>query len=254
MKVSFDLTGRVALVTGAARGLGFEIARALGGAGATVYVNGTDQGRAQAAVDRLAGENIKAAPAVFDVADEAAGAQALDGIFAREGRLDILVNNVGIRFREPLDKIGGADLHKMFAANVAAAFLLARQAAAMMKKGDYGRIINISSVAAQRGRVNDAAYIIVKGGMNAMTIALAAELGPSGITCNAVMPGTFATETNKAAFDSDFARNFFKTRVLLQRPGEPWEIGGAALFLASPAASFVTGLLMPVDGGHLVAA
>lgn len=254
MNVSFDLTGRVALVTGSARGLGFEIARGLAAAGAKVYVNGTDQGRAQAAVDKITAENGKAAPAVFDVADEAAGAKMLDDIFAREGRFDILVNNVGIRFREALDKIQSADLHRMFGANVAAAFLLARQGAAMMKKANYGRIINISSVAAQRGRLNDAAYIIVKGGMNSMTIALAAELGSSGITCNAIMPGTFATETNKAAFDSDFARNFFKTRVLLQRPGDPPEIAGAAVFLASPAASYVTGLLMPVDGGHLVMA
>jgi gluconate 5-dehydrogenase len=254
MKVSFDLSGRVALVTGAARGLGFEIARALGGAGARVYVNGSDKGRAEEAVARLKAENIQAFPAVFDVADEAAGNAVLDDIFAREGRFDIIVNNVGVRFRESLDKITSADLRRLFDPNLIAAFTLSKRAAGMMAKGGYGRIINISSVAAQRGRPSDAAYIMAKGAMNSMTIALAAELGPLGITCNAIMPGTFATETNKAAFESDFARNFFKTRVLLQRPGEPWEIGGAALFLASPAASFITGILMPVDGGHLVAA
>jgi gluconate 5-dehydrogenase len=254
MKASFDLTGRVAMVTGAARGLGYEAARALGGAGARVYVNGSDKGRAEEAVARLKAENIQAFPAVFDVGNEAAGNAMLDDIFAREGRFDIIVNNVGVRFRESLEKIGSDDLRRLFDPNVFSAFTLAKRAAAMMKKGGYGRIINISSVAAQRGRQNDAAYIMAKGAMNSMTIALAAELGQFGITCNAIMPGTFATETNKASFDTDFARNFFKTRVLLQRPGEPWEIGGAALFLASPAASFITGLLMPVDGGHLVAA
>lgn len=249
----FDLKGRVALVTGAVRGLGLEIARAFGEAGARVYINGSDQSRAEFAAERLRKENLDVLPMVFDVADEAAGDAALSELFARQGRLDILVNNVGARFRKPIEKIGSAELAKMLDINLIAAFVLSKRCAAMMIPGQYGRIINISSTAGQRGRTGDAAYIISKGGLNALTRALAAEYGPHGITCNTIVAGTFLTETNEGRFTSESALQWFQNRVLLQRAGQPPEIAGAALFLASPAASYVTGITLPVDGGYLIA-
>lgn len=251
--MNFGLEGRVALVTGAARGLGLEIARALGGAGAVVYVNGSNRDRAQLAADRLKGEGIEAWPLAFDVTDEAAGETALTELFAKQARLDILVNNVGIRLRLPLEKIGSTEIRTMLDANVVAALVLSKRCASMMAQGNYGRIINISSVASERGRAGDAAYIISKGALNSLTRVLAAEFGRYGITCNAIVPGTFLTETNLEALKADGMQQWFQNRVLLRRAGEPWEIAGAALFLASPAAGYVTGISLPVDGGYLVA-
>ena len=250
MLQQFALDGRVALVTGSARGLGFEIARGMAEAGARVYVNGTDEGRLRQAVERLAADGVQAYPCRFDVTDEALASASIDRIAAECGRFDILVNNVGIRMREPLEAIGSAQLRHMLDIDLIATFALAKLAAPHMASGGYGRIVNISSIAALRARRNDAAYIVVKGAMNAMTRSLAAEFGPLGITCNALMPGGFLTETNEHLKDPA-AREMFKARMPLGRAGEPPEIAGPAVFLASPAASYVTGVCLAVDGGAL---
>ena len=250
MMDQFERTGRVALITGSTRGLGFEIARGMAAAGARVYVNGTSPERLQRAIARLAQDGLETFPACFDVADEAAAAAAFEHIVSEAGRLDILVNNVGVRMREPLASIGSDELRHMLNVDLVSAFSLAKLAAPIMARGGYGRIINISSVAAMRGRRGDAAYIIAKGGMNAMTRSLAAEFGPMGITCNAIMPGGFLTETNEN-LKSPAMQQMFKERMPLGRAGEPPEIAGPAVFLASPAASYVTGICLPVDGGTL---
>jgi gluconate 5-dehydrogenase len=246
----FDLEDRVALVTGSARGLGFEIARGLAAAGARVYINGTNEKRLQHAVERLKCRGVDVASVCFDVSDECLAAQSIERIFSDNDRLDILVNNVGVRMREPLEKIGSAQLRQMLDIDLVSAFTLSKLAAPLMSKGHYGRIINISSVAAIRGRTGDAAYIIVKGGMNSMTRSLAAEFGPAGITCNAIMPGGFLTETNEN-LKTPAMQEMFKSRMPLGRAGDPQEIAGPAVFLASPAASYVTGVCLAVDGGAL---
>ena len=248
MLQQFELTGRVALVTGSARGLGFEIARGMAAVGARVYVNGTNSERLQAAVARLKELDVEVHPACFDVSDDAVAKDWIERFYGENGRLDILVNNVGIRMREPLAAIGPDQLRHMLNVDLVAAYSLARLAAPLMEQGGYGRIINVSSLAAQRARRNDAAYIIAKGGMNSMTLALAAEFGPMGITCNALMPGGFLTETNEH-LKSPEMRASFKQRMPLGRAGEPPEIAGPAVFLASAAASYVTGVCFAVDGG-----
>jgi gluconate 5-dehydrogenase len=250
MLTQFALEGRVALVTGSARGLGFEIARGMAEAGARVYINGTDEARLRSAAGRLAGHGVEVHPACFDVTDEVLAQATIGRIAAECGRLDILVNNVGVRLREPLENIGSPELRRMLDVDLVSAFALAKLAAAHMAGGGYGRIINISSVAALRARRSDAAYIMVKGAMNAMTRSLAAEFGPLGITCNALMPGGFLTETNEH-LKSPEAREMFKARMPLGRAGAPAEIAGPAVFLASPAASYVTGVCLAVDGGAL---
>jgi gluconate 5-dehydrogenase len=237
---ALSLAGDVALVTGAARGLGFSMAAALAEAGARVHLNGRDAARLAPAVERLRARGLDVHPCVFDVADEAAVAATIAGI----GRLDILVNNVGQRLRKPVDEIDAAAFRDLLNANLVAPFVLSKLAAEGMRRRGYGRIIMITSVAAERGLPNDAVYSAAKGGLSALMRAFASEWGEAGVTCNAISPGRFETETNKGRFDPSTAR-----RMPIHRAGEPHEIGGACVFLASRAASYVTGAVLSVDGG-----
>ena len=243
----FSLEGRRALVTGAGRGLGREIARGLAAAGVRVWLNGRDVAR----LETLAAElGSGALPLAFDVTDDDATAAAFARI-ADEGGLDILVNNVGLRDRRPLHAFSRADVAAHLAANLVAPFDLARRAAGLMRARGAGRIVNITSIAGPIARAGDAAYTAAKGGLDALTRALAAELGADRITVNAVAPGYFATEANaQMAADPQIAA-WLAQRTSLGRWGQPEEIAGAVVFLCSDAASFITGQTLCVDGGHV---
>ena len=245
----FSLRGRVALVTGAARGLGLAMATSLARAGARVLVNGREPARLVPVIDNLRARGLDAAPLAFDVADEAATAAAFATISREHGRLDILVSNVGLRNRRPIGELSREDMRQMLETNLTGAFGLAKSAAELMLPRRFGRLIMVTSVAGPLSRSGDAAYTASKGGLAALTRSLAVEYGPHGITSNAIAPGFFATETNAYLVGDPVTQEFLERRVPLKRWGKPEEIGGAAVFLASDEAAYVNGHVLTVDGG-----
>lgn len=243
------LAGKTALVTGAGRGLGLEIAHGLAGNGAHVVLHGRKPAELDEAMHALAADGASVSTLVADLADEASTAAACRKLVEQRGSVDILVNNAGVRDRRPLDQLDRAALRALLEVNLVAPFDLVRQLAPHMPDG--GRIVNITSIAGPIARAGDPGYIATKGGLDALTKALAAELGHRAITVNAVAPGFFATEANSALVADPGIAERLSHRTSLGRWGVPKELVGAVVFLCSPEASFITGVTLPVDGGYL---
>ncbi|MBX7494487.1 SDR family oxidoreductase [Qipengyuania sp. 6B39] len=239
--------GKVALVTGAARGMGREIARRLAAEGAIVWIGGREEAALAEAAAEMGGD---VRPLAFDLADEAACIAALDRIAAETG-LDILVNNAGDRDRRSFDQLERADMERLLRINLVAPFDLARRSVPLMRARGYGRIVNVTSIASEIAR-GDASYTASKAGLDGVTRSLAAELGPYGITVNAVAPGFVLTEANEEWFtDTPDIAEHLARRTSLGRWAEPREIAGAVAFLASDDGSYVTGHTLIVDGGYV---
>lgn len=245
----FSLKSRVALVTGAGRGIGFSFAKGLASAGAHVVINDIDADAAHAAVDSLRSAGWSAEAAAFDVTDNPAVAAAVDGIVARNGQLDILMNNAGILIRKPIETHDMDDWNKVIAINLSSLYGVARECARPMRRQKYGRIINTASVMAISSRPGVISYVAAKHGVVGITRGMASELGPDGITVNAIGPGYILTDMNKKVLGAGTFEQQVIDRTPLARWAEPDELMGAAIFLASEAGSFVTGHVLMVDGG-----
>lgn len=253
MNTLFSLEGRVALVTGASRGLGFGMALGLARAGATVVLNGRDAATLGLRRNEIEAAGGKADIAAFDVCDRAAGDDAIDGIVARFGQLDILINNAA--FGVPRDFFDISDDDWRVSLNVAldSCFRLSRKAAAGMVQRGWGRVVMISSVNARISRGTNTAYITAKAGLEGLTRGLAVEVAANGVTVNCIAPGYMATDIN-TGFRSDPARyEWIRNRTPMKRWGTSDDLAGAAVFLSSDASAFITGQVLVADGGMTIA-
>lgn len=247
----FDLTGRIALVTGSTAGLGSAIARGLAEAGARVIVNGRDAPRLHAAVERLQAAGLAAHGFRFDVTSEAEVNDAVERIERQVGPIDILVNNAGIQRRAPIVEMNLAIWEEVVTGNLTSVFLVGRAVARGMIARKSGKIINIASLMSEVGRKTIAPYTASKGGVKQLTKAMCVEWAPHNIQVNGIGPGYFATEMNAALIADEEFNAWVSARTPAGRWGEPDELIGAAVFLASPASDFVNGQVIYVDGGIL---
>ncbi|HEY2219494.1 MAG TPA: SDR family oxidoreductase [Gaiellaceae bacterium] len=239
--MSFDLSGRSALVTGSTRGLGLAMARALAEAGARVVVNG----RSEEAATEVAASIDGAVAAAFDVTDESAVAAGVAAL----GAVDVLVNNAGIGLRKPILGFSLEEWKRVVDTNLTSAFLVSRAAAPGMIERGSGKIVNICSVTSELARETTAPYAAAKGGLKMLTRAMCAEWARHGIQANAIAPGYFDTDltqalTADAAFDA-----WLRARVPAGRWGVPADLAGAVVFFASSASDYVNGQILYVDGG-----
>ncbi|MFN6999394.1 SDR family oxidoreductase [Elioraea tepidiphila] len=245
----FDLTGQRALVTGSTRGIGFAIARALGLAGAEVALNGRSAGTVAATAEALGREGIATLPAPFDVTDTDAARAVID----RLGPIDILVNNAGQQHRAPAVSFPDEAWNAIIETHLNAAFRLIKLVAPGMIERGRGRIITIASVLSELGRANIPAYGAAKGGLRSLTRCLSTEWAKHGVTVNAIGPGYVLTEMNRPLVEDAAFNAWVCARTPAGRWADPEEIAGAAVFLASPAASYVSGQILYVDGGFTAA-
>ncbi|MGI5442330.1 SDR family oxidoreductase [Streptomyces shenzhenensis] len=243
----FDIGGRTALVTGSSRGIGLALARGLAEAGCTVVLNGRDGTRlAEAAAGLPAG---RVHTAVFDVTDGPSVAAGIADVEERVGPLDILVNNAGMQLRAPLLEFTDADWHRILDTNLTSAFLVGREAARRMTERGHGKIVNICSLQSEVVRPGIAPYAATKGALKLLTKGMCADWGPYGVQVNGLGPGYIETELTRPLVEDEEFTAWVRRRTPAGRWGRTEDLVGGVLFLASPAADFVSGQVLYVDGG-----
>jgi gluconate 5-dehydrogenase len=245
----FDLSGRTALITGSSKGIGYALASALAGAGARVVLNARDPVALVNARDALAAQGHDVATAAFDVTDPDAVDAGVAQVESEIGAIDILVNNAGMQHRGPFAEFPTDAWHKITSTNIDSVFFVGRAVAQRMIMRRRGKIINVCSVQSELGRPGIAPYAATKGAVKMLTKGMAIDLGKHGIQVNGLGPGYFKTELTQALVADEAFTAWLSNRTPAGRWGEVQELGGAAVFLASDASSFVTGHVLYVDGG-----
>jgi len=245
----FDLTGKVAIVTGASRGLGQYFSRALAAAGADLVITSRKAESLDVFKQEIESLDRRVLPLPLDVRNYDSIQQMVEAAFEHYGQIDILVNNAGCNVRKPSTEVSWDDWNLVLDTNLRGTFFVAQAAAKKMIPRQYGRIINIGSVTSVFGYAGLAPYCASRGGVKQLTMSLADDWGRFGITVNCLAPGWFKTEQTKVLYENKEWVDYLVDRIPLKRPGTPHDLDGAIVFLASDAAGYLTGQTLLIDGG-----
>jgi gluconate 5-dehydrogenase len=254
MNAQFDLTGKVAMVTGASRGLGENFARVLAGAGADLIITSRTTASLEPLVAALAGLGRRALAVALDVRDHGSIQRAVAEAVRHFGRIDILLNNAGCNIRKPAAEVTWDDWNTILDTNLRGTFFVAQAAARDMIPRGYGRIINIGSVTCVAGYAGLAPYGASRGGVKQLTMSLAHDWGKHGITVNCLAPGWIKTAQNRVLYEDEGWLEYLVERIPLGRPGQAQDLDGTLLLLASDAGRYITGQTILVDGGISIGA
>jgi gluconate 5-dehydrogenase len=245
----FDLSGRLALVTGSSAGIGFGLARGLAQAGASIVLNGRNTTALAQAAEVLRAEGATVHTVAFDVSVGAAVTEGVAHIEREIGAIDILINNAGMQHRAPLEDFPEDKWHELMRTNVDSVFLVGQAVARHMIARGRGKIINICSINSELGRATIAPYVATKGAVKMLTKGMAIDWGPKGLQVNGIGPGYIKTELNAALMANPEFTRWVTGHTPARRWGDIADVAGAAVFLASDAANFVNGHILYVDGG-----
>lgn len=254
MENLFDLSGKVAIVTGTSRGLGQYFGRALAQAGADLVITSRDKSRLAEFQEEIENLGRKALPVQLDVRNQSDIENMVGAAIAKYGKIDILVNNAGLNIRQPATEFTWDNWDTVLETNLKGAFFVAQAVGKEMIKRQYGRIINVGSCTCVFGMEGIGPYCASRGGMLQLSRSLAAEWGRHGVTVNVLAPGWFKTAQNQVLYDNKPWVDYITDRIPLGRPGQPNDLDGTAIFLASDASAYVTGQIILVDGGFTTGA
>ncbi len=249
MENLFNVAGKIVLITGSSRGLGFILAKGLAKAGARVILNGRNPEQLEKAKAELAKEELETEVVSFDISDSASINRGIDEIHSRIGNIDVLVNNAGVQYRAPLEDFPEDEWRKILDINLTGAFLVSKAVVKGMIERKAGKIINICSLQSDLGRNTIAPYAASKGGIKMLTKGMTVDWAKYGIQINGIGPGYFATEMTKPLKDDPAFDSWICGRTPAGRWGDPEELIGTLLFLSSEASNFINGQLIYVDGG-----